>query len=104
MSVYQSHAQLRTRHVQAIALPKTNSPEHIEYVISRINALAPMHKQSGQPEAIKIIAVIENAKAMVAIEAIAASGKGHLDALLVSFVSIFESTNAYSVLVCSRRL
>lgn len=73
---------LRTRHVQAIALPKTNSPEHIEYVISRINALAPMHKQSGQPEAIKIIAMIENAQAMVAIEAIAASGKGHLDALL----------------------
>ncbi|KIR68752.1 citrate lyase subunit beta-like protein [Cryptococcus bacillisporus CA1873] len=73
---------LRTRHVQAIALPKTNSPEHIEYVISRINALAPPHKRSGQPEAIKIIAMIENAQAMVAIEAIAASGNGHLDALL----------------------
>ncbi|KIR56992.1 citrate lyase subunit beta-like protein [Cryptococcus gattii Ru294] len=73
---------LRTRHVQAIALPKTNSPEQIEYVISRINALAPPHKRSGQPEAIKIIAMIENAQAMVAIEAIAASGNGHLDALL----------------------
>lgn len=74
--------------MQAIALPKTNSPEHIEYVISRINALAPPHKRSGQPEAIKIIAMIENAQAMVAIEAIAASGNGHLDALMVSFVGI----------------
>lgn len=74
--------------MQAIALPKTNSREHIEYVISRINALAPPHKRSGQPEAIKIIAMIENAQAMVAIEAIAASGNGHLDALLVSFVGI----------------
>ncbi|OXC70511.1 hypothetical protein AYX13_00986 [Cryptococcus neoformans] len=73
---------LRARHIQAIALPKTNSPEHIKYVISRINALAPLHKRSGQPEAIKIIAMIESAEAMVAIEAIAASGKGHLDALL----------------------
>lgn len=82
--------QLRTRHIQAIALPKTSSPEHIKYVISRINALATLHKRSGKPEAIKIIAMIENAEAMVAIEAIAASGKGHLDALLVGFVGIFR--------------
>ncbi|WVQ75943.1 hypothetical protein IAR50_005578 [Cryptococcus sp. DSM 104548] len=75
-------AVLRTRHVEAIALPKTDCPEHIKYVISRINALSPPHKRSGQPDAIKIIAMIEDARAMVAIEAIAASGKGHLDALL----------------------
>lgn len=34
--------------------------------------------------------MIESAEAMVAIEAIAASGKGHLDALLVGFVGIFR--------------
>ncbi|ODO08670.1 citrate lyase subunit beta-like protein [Cryptococcus wingfieldii CBS 7118] len=75
-------AVLRTRHVEAIALPKTDCPDHIEYVISRINALSAPHKRSGQPGAIKIIAMIENARAMMAIESIAQSGKGHLDALL----------------------
>ncbi|WVQ83310.1 hypothetical protein IAT38_005449 [Cryptococcus sp. DSM 104549] len=75
-------AVLRTRHLEAIALPKTNSPDHIAYLISRINKLAPPPKRSGKEGAIKIIAMIENARAMVAIEAIAASGEGHLDALL----------------------
>ncbi|KAK8870074.1 hypothetical protein IAR55_000644 [Kwoniella newhampshirensis] len=73
---------LRTRHLSAIALPKTTSAEHIAYLISRINKLAPKHKRSGQEEAIKIIAMIENSRAMVSIESIAASGEGHLDALL----------------------
>ncbi|WWD15632.1 hypothetical protein CI109_100054 [Kwoniella shandongensis] len=73
---------LRTRHLEAIALPKTTSAEHITYLISRINKLAPYHKRSGQEGAIKIIAMIENARAMVGIESIAASGQGHLDALL----------------------
>ncbi|OCF44752.1 citrate lyase subunit beta-like protein [Kwoniella heveanensis CBS 569] len=75
-------AVLPTKYLSAIALPKTNSPEHIAYLISRINALAPPHKRSNGSEPIKIIAMIESARAMVEIEGIAASGKGHLDALL----------------------
>ncbi|WVO16616.1 hypothetical protein L204_104295 [Cryptococcus depauperatus] len=73
---------LRTRHLQTIALPKTNSADHIEYIISRINKLAPEFKRSGKPGAIRIIGMIETAKAMVDIKTIAASGRGHLDALL----------------------
>ncbi|WVQ98422.1 hypothetical protein IAU59_005545 [Kwoniella sp. CBS 9459] len=76
------NAVLPTKNLSAIALPKTNSPEHIAYLISRINTLAPPHKRSDGPEPIKIIAMIESAKAMIGIEGIAASGKGHLDALL----------------------
>nr|ODN93694.1 citrate lyase subunit beta-like protein [Cryptococcus depauperatus CBS 7855] len=75
---------LRTRHLQTIALPKTNSADHIEYIISRINKLAPEFKRSGKPGAIRIIGMIETAKAMVDIKTIAASGRGHLDALLAN--------------------
>ncbi|WRT66818.1 uncharacterized protein IL334_003781 [Kwoniella shivajii] len=76
------NAVLSTKHLSAIALPKTNSAEHISYLISKINALAPSHKRTGGEKPLKIIAMIESARAMVAIESIAASGKGHLDALL----------------------
>ncbi|WVQ70458.1 uncharacterized protein L199_008685 [Kwoniella botswanensis] len=75
-------AVLPTKHLQAIALPKTNSPDHISYLISRINQLAPPQKRTGGDQPIKIIAMIESARAMIDIERIAGSGKGHLDALL----------------------
>lgn len=73
---------LRARHVQAIALPKTNEPDHVEWVVSRIKALCPDDKQAGRENAIRIIGMIESAEAMVRIADIAASGRGHLDALL----------------------
>ncbi|WVF72526.1 hypothetical protein IAT40_007343 [Kwoniella sp. CBS 6097] len=76
------NAVLPTKNLSAIALPKTNSPEHIAHLISRINSLAPPHKRTNGSEPIKIIAMIESARAMVGIQSIAASGKGHLDALL----------------------
>lgn len=75
-------AALRARGTQAIALPKTNEPDHIEWVVSRINALCPREKQAGGKDAIRIIGMIESAQAMVRIKEIAASGRGHLDALL----------------------
>jgi citrate lyase subunit beta-like protein len=75
-------AVLRARHVQAIALPKTNDPEHIEWVVSRIKALCPPDKQAGKENAVRIIGMIESAEAMVRINEIAAAGRGHLDALL----------------------
>ena len=76
--------QLRTRNVQALALPKTTHPDHLAWLISRIEKLCPRSKQKGGEEAIRIIGMIENARGMVGIEEIAQSGEGHLDALLVS--------------------
>ncbi|WVW83514.1 hypothetical protein I302_105535 [Kwoniella bestiolae CBS 10118] len=76
------NAVLPTKHLQTIALPKTNSPDHITYLISRINQLAPTHKRTGGSSPIKIIAMIESARALVDIERIASSGEGHLDAFL----------------------
>ena len=77
--------QLRTRHIAAIALPKTNSPDHVDYVVSRIQRLCDPDKQRGE-RAIRIIAMIESARALIRIKEIAQAGKGHLDALLVSIV------------------
>jgi citrate lyase subunit beta-like protein len=77
------HAQLRTRHVEAIALPKTNSPDHVEWVVSMIERLSPREKWRGGKSPIRIIGMIESAEAMVRIKEIAASGEGYLDALLV---------------------
>jgi citrate lyase beta subunit len=76
--------QLRTRHIEAIALPKTNSPEHIEWLVSTIDRLCPTAKRRGGSSPMRIIGMIESAEGMVRIGEIAASGKGHLDALLVS--------------------
>ncbi|BEI83084.1 hypothetical protein CcaverHIS002_0309520 [Cutaneotrichosporon cavernicola] len=59
---------LRARHVQAIALPKTNDPEHLG--------------QAGRENAVRIIGMIESAEAMLRIHEIAAAARGHLDALL----------------------
>lgn len=75
---------MRTRHISAIALPKTDSPDHINYVVSRIQRLCPPAKQGGEG-AIRIIGMIESARGMVRVEDIARAGKGHLDALLVSW-------------------
>lgn len=76
-------AQLRTRNIQAIALPKTTSADHIDWLVSRIKHLSPSHRQRGGAEGIKIIAMIENARGMINIEEIAKSGEGYLDGLLV---------------------
>ncbi|BEJ13998.1 hypothetical protein CspHIS471_0311720 [Cutaneotrichosporon sp. HIS471] len=73
---------LRARHVQAIALPKTNDPEHLEWVVSRIQALCPPDKQAGRENAVRVIGMIESAEAMLRIHEIAAAARGHLDALL----------------------
>jgi len=74
--------QLRTRHVEAIALPKTTTPDHIEWLVSRIEHLCPREKKKGAEGAIRIIAMIENARGMVDIERIARAGEGYLDGLL----------------------
>ncbi|KAK4688761.1 citrate lyase subunit beta-like protein, partial [Tremellales sp. Uapishka_1] len=73
---------LQARHLSAIALPKTNSPDHVDWVVSRINQLSPPEKRTGGSHPIRIIAMIESAIAMVGIKEIAQSGKGHLDGLL----------------------
>ena len=75
--------QLRTRNIQAIALPKTTTPDHVEWLVSRIERHSPPHKLRGKAEGIKIIAMIENAKGMINIERIAKAGEGYLDGLLV---------------------
>ncbi|KAL1406134.1 hypothetical protein Q8F55_007817 [Vanrija albida] len=75
-------AILRTRNVDAIMLPKTNEPDHIDWVVSRIRALAPPDKQRGGARPLRIIGMIESAVAMVRIEEIAQAGRGHLDSLL----------------------
>ena len=76
-------AQLRTRNIQAIALPKTTSADHINWLVSRIEHLSPKHKRKGGEEGIKIIAMIENARGIINIEEIAKAGEGYLDGLLV---------------------
>lgn len=86
LSVSRRLQQLRTRNIEAIALPKANDPDHIEWVVSRIDALCPPEKRRGGANPIRIIGMIETAEAMMKIKEIAASGKGHLDALLVSKV------------------
>lgn len=68
--------------MSAIALPKTNSPDHIAWLVSRINELAPPEKRTGGASPVRIVGMIESAEAMVNIDAIAASGRGHLDSLL----------------------
>jgi citrate lyase subunit beta-like protein len=78
-----SHPQLRTHHVEAIALPKTNSPDHVEWVVSMIERLSPREKRRGGKSPIRIIGMIESAEAMVRIKEIAGSGEGYLDGLLV---------------------
>lgn len=87
--------QLRTRNVQAIALPKTTSPEHIEWLVSRIEHFSPKHKQKGGGEVIKIIAMIENARGMINIERIAQAGEGYLDGLLVSTLLCVKANADY---------
>ena len=51
--------------------------------MSRIKTLCPPEKQANGANPIRIIGMIETAEAMMKIKEIAASGKGHLDALLV---------------------
>jgi citrate lyase beta subunit len=75
--------QLRTRNIQAIALPKTTSADHINWLVSRIEHLSPSHKLKGKEDGIKIIAMIENARGMINIEEIARAGEGYLSGLLV---------------------
>ncbi|GFZ44367.1 hypothetical protein JCM24511_02089 [Saitozyma sp. JCM 24511] len=73
---------LRTKMVSALALPKTTTPDHLSFVVDRINKLAP-DKGTGKDKAIRVIAMIENARGMEMIGEIARAAEGHLDALLV---------------------
>ncbi|KAI9638637.1 Pyruvate/Phosphoenolpyruvate kinase-like domain-containing protein [Dioszegia hungarica] len=73
---------LRTRHVEAIALPKTNHPDHLAWLVSRIKQLCPPEKQANGSNPLRIIGMIESAEAMVGIREIARAGEGHLNALL----------------------
>jgi citrate lyase subunit beta-like protein len=74
--------QLRTRHISAIALPKTNEPDHIAWLVSRIEAICPPEKHARGASPLRIIGMIESAEAMMRIHDIAASGAGYLDGLL----------------------
>jgi citrate lyase subunit beta-like protein len=76
-------SQLKTRHVQAIALPKVHEPDHLAYLVSMISRYASPDKQAGKAGALKVIAMIESARALLDIRAIAACAPGHLDGLLV---------------------
>jgi citrate lyase subunit beta-like protein len=60
--------------------------------VSRIKALCPPEKQAGGATPLRIIGMIESAEAMVKIREIAASGRGHLDALLVSTSQLDKTT------------
>ena len=75
-------AQLRTRNIQAIALPKTNDPSHLAWLASRIDELCPPEKRRGGNEPVRIIGMIESAEAMVKIHDIAKAADGYLDGLL----------------------
>jgi citrate lyase subunit beta-like protein len=68
-------AVLSTKNIQAIALPKTESVDHILWVIDMI-------KKYGK-EGVKVIGMIESARGMMRIREIAECGKGYLDGLVV---------------------
>ena len=82
-SVCQRSRQLPTRHIQALALPKTSSPEHLEYLIAQIEKHASRDKHAGGENALRVIAMIENAKGTMNLKEIIEAGKGYIDGLLV---------------------
>jgi len=77
-------AILSTKNIQAIALPKTESRDHVLWVKSMIERYAEVDKRPGGKRGIKLIGMIENARGMMRIREIAESGKGCLDGLVVS--------------------
>ncbi|KAK4701765.1 citrate lyase subunit beta-like protein, partial [Phenoliferia sp. Uapishka_3] len=73
--------KLACRHISAIMLPKTESADHVDWVVSMIKKHAEPHRQKGA-DPMRIVALIENSTAMMNLKEIAQSGKGHLDALV----------------------
>lgn len=84
--------------MQAIALPKTTTPDHIEWLVSRIERLVPRHKLKDGENPLRIIAMIENARGMVEITSIARSGGGYLDGLLVRLLFVICVISGYDTL------
>lgn len=64
-------------------LPKTESADHVDWVVSMIQKHADPRRRNGA-DPLRIVALIENSTAMMNLKEIAQSGKGHLDALVVS--------------------
>ena len=75
---------LPTRHIQSLALPKTTTREHMEYLIDQIEKHVPEEKKKGREGSLKVIAMIENARGMMNLKEIIEGGKGYIDGLLVS--------------------
>lgn len=57
----------------------------MQYLIAQIEKFAPKSKHAGNDGALKVIAMIENARGMVELKEIIRAGKGYIDGLLVSF-------------------
>lgn len=76
--------KLPTKHLQALALPKTTSSEHMRYLVAQIEKYAPKHKYQGQEQGLRVIAMIENARGMMNLKEIIEAGQGYIDGLLVS--------------------
>ncbi|KAL8278379.1 hypothetical protein RQP46_009271 [Phenoliferia psychrophenolica] len=74
-------AVLSCRHISAIMLPKTESADHVDWVVSMIQKHAEPRRRSGV-DPMRIVALIENSTAMMNLKEIAQSGNGHLDALV----------------------
>ncbi|KAK1924602.1 Pyruvate/Phosphoenolpyruvate kinase-like domain-containing protein [Papiliotrema laurentii] len=75
-------AVLPSRHIEALALPKTTTPEHMRYLIAQIEKFAPREKHAGGQRALKVIAMIENARGMMGLKEIIEAGRGYIDGLL----------------------
>ncbi|KAM0745971.1 beta subunit of citrate lyase [Meredithblackwellia eburnea MCA 4105] len=73
-------AVLGAEHITAIMLPKTESADHVNWVVSMIHKHA---RQRPREDPIRIVSLIESSNAMMNLKEIAASGQGHLDALVV---------------------
>lgn len=81
--IYPLSHQLPSRHIEALALPKTTTPEHMRYLIAQIEKFAPREKHAGGQRALKVIAMIENARGMMGLKEIIEAGRGYIDGLLV---------------------
>lgn len=75
---------LPTKHIQALALPKTTIADHMRHLVDQIEKLAPESKRRGRKEALRVIAMIENARGMMNLREIIEAGQGYIDGLLVS--------------------
>ena len=64
-------------------MPKTSSAEHLAYLIAQIEKHASKDKHAGGEHALRVIAMIENARGMMNLKEIVEAGKGYIDGLLV---------------------